>query len=453
MKTTQRGVKVMPTYEDRIDLYGVNGKLLEENVPLEAVSPMMNPTIEKIVHEVKRSVAVNLSGIENSLEKAAFGGKSNFVPGRELKIALTENADVLSEKIRKMIQVSDDDDFNIKLINGGDQMLVQMPSQRMTMAADYTVSTLVTGGAVIQAIIDTFDVDKFDAPAVKTAVLGRYPQSVDFMGANVTALLGPPVMLEGLGYGLRNIMANHVVAITKKNTLNAVALSSILEHTAMFETGDALGAFERYHLLGMAYQGLNANNLVFDLVKENGKGTVGTVVASLVERALDDGVIKVAKTMPSGYKIYEPNDWALWNAYAASGLISSVIVNIGASRAAQGIASTILYYNDILEFETSLPGVDYGRVEGTGVGMSFFSHSIYGGGGPGTFHGNHVVTRHSKGFAVPCAAAAMCLDAGTQMFSTEATSGLVGTVYGDIEYFKEPIKYVADGAREIKDNI
>lgn len=453
MKTTQRGVKVMPTYEDRIDLYGVNGKLLEENVPLEAVSPMMNPTIEKIVHEVKRSVAVNLSGIENSLEKAAFGGKSNFVPGRELKIALTENADVLSEKIRKMIQVSDDDDFNIKLINGGDQMLVQMPSQRMTMAADYTVSTLVTGGAVIQAIIDTFDIDKFDAPAVKTAVLGRYPQSVDFMGANVTALLGPPVMLEGLGYGLRNIMANHVVAITKKNTLNAVALSSILEHTAMFETGDALGAFERYHLLGMAYQGLNANNLVFDLVKENGKGTVGTVVASLVERALDDGVIKVEKTMPSGYKIYEPNDWALWNAYAASGLISSVIVNIGASRAAQGIASTILYYNDILEFETSLPGVDYGRVEGTGVGMSFFSHSIYGGGGPGTFHGNHVVTRHSKGFAVPCAAAAMCLDAGTQMFSTEATSGLVGTVYGDIEYFKEPIKYVADGAREIKDNI
>lgn len=443
----------MPTYEDRIDLYGVNGKLLEADVPLEAVSPMINPTIEKIVHEVKRSVAINLSGIENSLETAAFGGKSNFVPGRELKLPLVDNADVLSEKIRKMVQVSEEDDFNLKMINGGNQMLVQMPSQRMTMAADYTVSTLVAGGAVIQAIIDTFDIDKFDAPAVKTAVLGRYPQSVDFMGANVTALLGPPVMLEGLGYGLRNIMANHVVAITKKNTLNAVALSSILEHTAMFETGDALGAFERYHLLGMAYQGLNANNLVFDLVKENGKGTVGTVVASLVERAQDDGIIKVVKTMPSGYKIYEPNDWALWNAYAAAGLIASVIVNIGAARAAQGIASTILYYNDILEFETSLPGVDYGRVEGTGVGMSFFSHSIYGGGGPGTFHGNHVVTRHSKGFAVPCSAAAMCLDAGTQMFSVESTSGLVGTVYGDIDYFKEPIKYVADGAREIKDKI
>jgi methyl-coenzyme M reductase, beta subunit len=443
----------MPTYEDKIDLYGADGKLLESDVPLEAVSPMLNPTIENIVQEVKRSVAVNLAGIEKSLDKAAYGGKSNFIPGRELKLPIVENVDVLAEKIEKMIRVNDEDDFNLKLINKGEQLLVQLPSQRMKMAGDYTVSTMVTGSAVVQAIIDTFDVDKFDASAIKTAVLGQYPQTVDFTGANVSALLGPPQMLEGMGYGLRNIMANHVVAITKKNTLNAVALSSLLEQTANFEMGDAVGAFERFHLLGLAYQGLNANNLVFDLVKENGKGTVGTVVTSMVERALDDGVIKVAKTMPSGYNIYEPVDWALWNAYAAAGLMSSVIVNIGASRAAQGVASTLLYYNDILEFETSLPGVDYGRVEGTGVGMSFFSHSIYGGGGPGIFHGNHVVTRHSKGFAVPCTAAAMCLDAGTQMFSPEMTSGMVGNIYSDIEYFKEPLKYIADGAREIKDQI
>ena len=414
---------------------------------------MLNPTIENIVQEVKRSVAVNLAGIEKSLDKAAYGGKSNFNPGRELKLPIVENVDILAEKIEKMIRIDDEDDFNLKLINKGEQHLVQLPSQRMKMAGDYTVSTMVTGSAVVQAIIDTFDVDKFDASAIKTAVLGQYPQTVDFAGANVSALLGPPQMLEGMGYGLRNIMANHVVAITKKNTLNAVALSSLLEQTANFEMGDAVGAFERFHLLGLAYQGLNANNLVFDLVKENGKGTVGTVVTSLVERAVDDGVIKVAKTMPSGYNIYEPVDWALWNAYAAAGLMSSVIVNIGASRAAQGVASTLLYYNDILEFETSLPGVDYGRVEGTGVGMSFFSHSIYGGGGPGIFHGNHVVTRHSKGFAVPCTAAAMCMDAGTQMFSPEMTSGMVGTIYSDIEYFKEPLKYIADGAREVKDEI
>ena len=443
----------MPTYEDKIDLYGVDGKLLEENVPLEAVSPMYNPTISQIVQEVKRSVAINLAGIEKSLANAAFGGKSIFIPGRELNLPIVENADVITEKIQKIIQIDEDDDFNLKLINNGDQVLVQLPSQRMNMAADYTVSTLVTGGAVIQAIIDTFEIDQFEASAVKTAVLGRYPQTLDFHGSNITALLAPPVMLDGLGYGLRTIAANHIVSITKKNTLNAVALTSILEQTAMFEIGDALGAFERYHLLGLAYQGLNANNIVFDTVKANGKGTVGTVIASLVERALDDGVIRVAKTMPSGYKVYEPVDWALWNAYAAAGLISATIVNIGASRAAQGVASTLLYFNDIIEYETGLPGVDYGRAQGTGVGMSFFSHGIYGGGGPGTFNGNHVVTRHSKGFAVPCNAASMCLDAGTQMFSVESTSKLVGTVYGDVDYLREPIKYVAEGAREIKDKI
>ena len=444
----------MVLYEDRIDLYDERGKLLEENVPLEAISPMINPTIEKIINDVKRSVAVNLVGIENALKTGAVGGKACFCPGREIDLPIVENAEIIAEKVKKLVQIQEGDDTNVKLINKGNQMLVQLPSKRLRMSADYTVSTLVTGAAVIQAIVDTFDVDMFDAPVVKTAVLGRYPQTVDFHGANIAALLGPPVMLEGLGYGLRNIMANHIVAITRKKTLNAVALSSILEQTAMFETGDAVGAFERLHLLGLAYQGLNANNLVYEIVKENGKnGTVGTVVASIVERALEDGVIKPMKTLPSGFTVYEPVDWALWNAYAAAGLVAAVMVNIGASRAAQGVASTVLYYNDILEYETGLPGVDFGRAEGTGVGFSFFSHSIYGGGGPGTFHGNHVVTRHSKGFAIPCAAAAMCLDAGTQMFSVERTSALVGTVYSAIDYLREPLKYVAIGAREVKDKI
>ena len=103
----------MPTYEDKIDLYGADGKLLESDVPLEAVSPMLNPTIENIVQEVKRSVAVNLSGIEKSLEKAAYGGKSNFIPGRELKLPIVENVDIIAEKIEKMIRVDDEDDFNL----------------------------------------------------------------------------------------------------------------------------------------------------------------------------------------------------------------------------------------------------------------------------------------------------------------------------------------------------
>ena len=134
-------------------------------------------------------------------------------------------------------------------------------------------------------------------------------------------------------------------------------------------------------------------------------------------------------------------------------LVAAVIVNVGAARAAQNVASTILYYNDILEYETGLPRVDFGRAEGTAVGFSFFSHSIYGGGGPGIFTGNHVVTRHSKGFAIPPVVAALCVDAGTQMFSPEKTSALVGAVYSAIDEFREPLKHVIDGAIEIKDKL
>ena len=108
------------------------------------------------------------------------------------------------------------------------------------------------------------------------------------------------------------------------------------------------------------------------------------------------------------------------------------------------MSSTLLYFNDIIEKETALPGCDWGKVMGTAVGFSFFSHSIYGGGGPGVFNGNHVVTRHSRGFAIPCVSAAVALDAGTQMFTPEMTSGLVGNVYGEIKEFREPIVSVAE---------
>jgi len=442
----------MPTYEDKIDLYGVDGKLLEEQVPLEAISPVVNPTIKNIIQEIKRSVAVNLAGIEKSLANGAYGGKANFIPGRELELDIVGNADAIADKMSKMLKVSDDDDFNLELLNGGKQVLVQVPSERLSVAGDYSVAPLATGLALIQAILDTFEINKYQASEIKTAAMGGYPHNVKLGGA-ITTLLGQTTHLEGLGYSLRNIGANHVVAITKKNTLNAVALSSILEQTATFEMGDAVGAFERSHLLGLAFQGLNANNLVYDLVKENGKGTLGDVVVGTLSRALDDGVIRVKETLPSGYKLYEPVDWALWNAYAAAGLVASVIVNVGAARAAQGIASSILYFNDILEYEAGLPGVDFGRVMGVGVGMSFFSHGIYGGGGPGIFNGNHVVTRHSKGYAIPCDTAAMSLDAGTQMFSVEATSALVGEVYGSVDNLREPVKYVAEGASQIKDKI
>ncbi len=55
----------MPKFKDKIDLYDDKGKLLEKDVPLEAISPVVNPAIRKIVNLTKRSVVVSLEGIES----------------------------------------------------------------------------------------------------------------------------------------------------------------------------------------------------------------------------------------------------------------------------------------------------------------------------------------------------------------------------------------------------
>jgi methyl-coenzyme M reductase beta subunit len=438
----------MAKFDDKIDLYDDRGNLVEEQVPLEALSPLRNPAIKAIVQGIKRTVAVNLEGAENALKAGKLGGGK--ILGRELDIDIVGNADAIAAKAKEMIMVDEGDDTNVELLVGGKRALVQIPQARFEAAAEYSAAPLVTAQAFIQAIIDVCGVSMYDANMVKGAILGRYPQSVDYMGGNLATMLDVPQKLEGPGYSLRNIMVNHVVATTLKNTMNTAALSSILEQAAMFEMGDAVGKFERMHLLGLAYQGMNADNMVFDLVKANGKeGTVGSVINDMIDRSKADGVIGVEKDL-NGFKVYGTDDMAKWNAYAAAGMLAATMVNQGAARAAQGVSSTLLYYNDILEFETGLPSVDFGRVEGTAVGFSFFSHSIYGGGGPGIFNGNHIVTRHSKGFAIPCVAAAMALDAGTQLFSPEATSGLIKDVFSQVDEFRNPLKYVNEAAVDIK---
>ncbi|MDD1774661.1 MAG: coenzyme-B sulfoethylthiotransferase subunit beta [Methanobacterium sp.] len=442
----------MAKFEDKIDLYDARGNLVESDVPLEALSPLRNPAIKRIVQGIKRTVALNLEGTQNALATAKVGGPANKIMGREIDIDIVGNAEAIAEKAKAMIQVEEGDNTNVELLAGGKRALVQLPTARFESAAEYSATTLVTASAFIQAIIDVCDVDMYDANMVKAAILGRYPQSVEYLGGNVATMLDLPQKLEGPGYALRNVMVNHVVAATMKNTLQTTALSSILEQSAMFEMGDAVGKFERMHLLGLAYQGMNADNMVLDLVKENANGTVGSVIESMVEKANADGVIGVEKDL-NGFNVYGTDDLAKWNAYAAAGLQAATMVNQGAARAAQGVSSTILYYNDILEFETGLPSVDFGRAEGVAVGFSFFSHSIYGGGGPGIFNGNHIVTRHSKGFAIPPVAAAMALDAGTQMFSPESTSGLIKEVFSQVDEFREPLKYVNEAAAEIKNQI
>jgi methyl-coenzyme M reductase beta subunit len=429
---------------DKIDLYSDRGAKLKAGVDLGAISPLRNKAIKKIIHDTKRTAAVDLAGIEKALAAGRFGGKGRQVPAKAMNFDVVKNADKIVAKVADLIKVDAGDDTNVKSLNGGKQMLVQVPSSRIEAGAEYVASLTCSSMATIQAMIEVFDLNMFNVPEVKAAIMGQYPQTMDLAGGNVKSILEIPQKDEGLGHSLRNIMANHLAAVTKKNAMNTAALAGIFEQAGVFEMGNALGMFERNQLLGLAYQNLNADNLVYGTTKANGAtGTIGTVVHSIVERGIEDGVIAADKKMASGYQMYKANDVSLWNAYCAAGTLAANLVNCGAGRSPQHTSSTLLYFNDLIEKETGLPGCDWGKVQGTAVGFSFFSHSIYGGGGPGVFNGNHVVTRHSRGFAIPCVAASVSLDAGVQMFTPEMTSGLVGETFGSVEEFREPIKAVA----------
>jgi methyl-coenzyme M reductase beta subunit len=438
----------MPKYKDVVDLYDDNGKRIAKEVPLEAISPLRNKAIKEIASLTKRTVAVSLAGIEKSLKSGNVAGA--MIKGKEIDIKLVDNAKKIAASVKEKVQVMDGDGTSVAIKADGKSLVVIVPKERTDAGVEYTTGFTATAAAVTEAIIDEFKVPMHKANMVKAAVWGRYPQTVGFDGANVKSILEIPQNNEGAGFALRNIMANHIVALVGKNAMQGVALSAIFEQCGSYEMGDAIGNFERGHLLALAYQGLNANNMLYSIVKKNGKtGTVGSVVESLVGRAIDDGVIRVKETLPSGYKVYTTKDLPLWAAYAAVGQVAAVMVNVGAARAAQGVPGTVLYYNDLLEHETGLPGTDYGRSAGVGVGMSFFSHSIYGGGGPGLFHGNHVVTRQSKGVLIPAVTAANCLDGGTQTFSPEATSGLIKEVFGDMIEFNKPMQSVGAEAKKI----
>jgi methyl-coenzyme M reductase beta subunit len=437
----------MPKFEDKVDLHNDRGQKVGSNIPLEALSPLVNPAIKRIINTTLRTVAVNLEGIQNALMTGKMGGKGRQILGRELNLDLVGNADALAQKVKDLVMVSAGDDTNVQPLGGGKQLMVQIPTARLEAGATYVAGTTATSSALTEAIIDMFKVDMFQAPMVKAAIWGEYPQTIDNVGGMVKSMLETPQKDEGYGYSLRNVAVNHVAAATGKRTMNASALSSIFEQAGVWEMGDAIGWNERFQLCGLAMQGFNANNVLYSLVKENGQeGTIGSVVASTVEKAKAAGVIKEDVTWPSGFKAMKTDDVAAWNGYCAAGTLAATIVNCGAARGAQAVSSTLLYANDLIEHETALPGCDFGKVMGTAVGFSFFSHSIYGGGGPGVFNGNHIVTRHSKGFAIPCVAAAVAIDAGTQMFSIEATSKIIGVVYGEIPEFKDPITAVAKAA-------
>ena len=48
----------MPKFPDKVDLYDDRGNLIDTKVPIDALSPLVNPAIKKIVSIIKRAVAV-----------------------------------------------------------------------------------------------------------------------------------------------------------------------------------------------------------------------------------------------------------------------------------------------------------------------------------------------------------------------------------------------------------
>jgi methyl-coenzyme M reductase beta subunit len=435
----------------KISLYDDRGNSMVDDVPLRQLHPAVNPTIRKIALTIKNTAMVDLKGIERILRTGELGGDHCRIPGRGLDLELVKNAGALADRVKKILQVTDDDSTTVDVLEGGNILLVRPSSKLTDVFTTYDGATLAAAMAVGHGIIDLFDPPFYRVPDIKAALIGRYSSSVDFMGGKVQHLLKESTVLEGVGHAYNTIMANHFAAIAGKNAMNAAALGGTTELLGHYEGGDCYGPYEPYTLLAYVYQSLNGNNLVYDLVKENRKGTVGDVAQNTIERAIADGIIYPKTKLASGYSLYAIKDPYLWNAYTCAGTLAAVMVNVGAARAAQMVTATMAYFNDAIEIRTGLPSADSNKLHGIGVIWSFYSHSIYGGGGPGIFHGDNPIVRNTfGGFVTPCGAAAMALDAGTQMFSPEKTSSIVGKIFGQYPYMKEPIKHIAEGVKESK---
>lgn len=466
----------MPTlrYKDRIDLYSDAGECIAEEIPLEAISPLHNPYIRQLLKFIKSSAFIDLKKIQ-TMAQAGRAGHTTSLRQDEIQMPwhgrdwpIVQNAKAIAGYVEDILKTSQlnggGDDTEVRLFEGDQKLMIKISDLRMDCASCRAPVFTLSGLAVAQAISDLFNItpetDPDGCAFLKNILYGRYPQTVTFQPGNpVSGFLAPPQQEEGLGTGYKTILINHLVALANKRTFDAVALASILEQGAQFEMGNALGWYERYNLLGLAYQGLNANNLALDLIVENKSGTVGDVVRSLMQKALENGVIhprgkQFPDVLPSGYKLYTSDDIPLWNAYSCAGLLSACLVNVGASRAAQCVSAVLGAFGDMLCFESGgLPDPDCGRIMGTGLGFCFYTHSIYGGAGPGAFPMDHVLVKHTSGFFTPCVAGAMCLDAGTQVFSPQMTSAGFFKLREEFPIFQDPLNKVAEAALELNNKL
>jgi methyl-coenzyme M reductase beta subunit len=152
----------MAKYKDTIDLYDDEGKLLKSNVTIDRISPLVNKGALNVIDLTKRTVAVNLGGIEEALKTGKMGGKSNQILGRSMNCSCVKDCDALSAKIKAMVQVSEGDDTKITKIAGGKMLLVEAPSARLAAAATYDAASTAVAAATTYALIEQYKVGMFD---------------------------------------------------------------------------------------------------------------------------------------------------------------------------------------------------------------------------------------------------------------------------------------------------
>ena len=92
----------MAKYKDKIDLYYDKCKLIEKDVPLDAINPLYNPAIRRIASLAKRTIAVDLAGIEKGLKTGRVGG--GYVKGKEINADIVANADKIAKRVKDIPQ-------------------------------------------------------------------------------------------------------------------------------------------------------------------------------------------------------------------------------------------------------------------------------------------------------------------------------------------------------------
>ena len=93
----------MAKYKDTVDLYDDQGKVLKSGVALDKVSPLNNAGTLKLIDLTKRTVAVNLAGIDNAIKTGMMAGKNNQILGYKIKADCVKDCDALIDKIQKMV--------------------------------------------------------------------------------------------------------------------------------------------------------------------------------------------------------------------------------------------------------------------------------------------------------------------------------------------------------------